>query len=340
MHLVDDEDLVTAELWWDARLLHQCLDVFHTVVRGSIELEDVQRTLLVERLAALTSVTRLNGAWVQEFDESGKWTGFWILDESDPVNRPSDVPYLTVYEPWSRTYSQVLAANYNMRPAEAVFVQVNSGNQINFYNDFNVEPLTKHSVRRRGAMPLSKLYTGVMLTGNGQKDRTGVVLGDQFTSAYEVGGDLAKTCNNGKLNLYTINANNRSLAFNAMSDEDAEQPIPMGVTFPVEGTYTFAFDAEQYSINNVETVQLIDYVEQTTTDLLHGNYTFFNKAGREDKRFALIVSRAKKNEEVTTGVNPLDAESSHTGVQKIVRDGILYIIRDGKIYDVVGNQVK
>ena len=280
------------------------------------------------------------GAWVQEFDESGKWTGFWIIDESDPVNRPTDVPYLTVYEPWSRTYSQVLAANYNMRPAEAVFVQVNAGDQVNFYSDFSVDPVVKHSVRRRGAMPLGKLYTGVMLSGNGQKDRTGVVLGDQFTPAYEVGGDLAKTCNSGKLNLYTINANNRSLAFNAMSDEDAEQPIPMGVTFPVEGTYTFAFDAEQYNINNVEAVQLIDYVEKTTTDLLHGDYTFFNKAGREDKRFALIVSRAKKNEEITTGVNSLGAESSQTGVQKVIRDGILYIIRDGKIYDVVGNQVK
>ena len=59
VHLVDDEDLVASELRWDARLLHQRLDMFHTVVRGSVELEDVQGTLLVERLTALALIAGL-----------------------------------------------------------------------------------------------------------------------------------------------------------------------------------------------------------------------------------------------------------------------------------------
>ena len=59
VHLVDNKDLVSAKLWRDACLFHQRLDVFHTVVRGGIELEDVQRALLIERLTAFALVTGL-----------------------------------------------------------------------------------------------------------------------------------------------------------------------------------------------------------------------------------------------------------------------------------------
>ena len=54
VHLVDDEHLVLAYLRRYARLLHQRLDVLHGVVRGSIELEDVERALFVEGLTRLT----------------------------------------------------------------------------------------------------------------------------------------------------------------------------------------------------------------------------------------------------------------------------------------------
>ena len=273
-----------------------------------------------------------NGAWVQEYDDKGVWTGAWVLDDT----RDKTVPYLTVYDPSTRRYSQFLASNYEMRPAEAVFVQVNSGNRISFASDVHVDPNIKHSPRRYDE-PKARLYTGITLDGNGQTDRTGVVLDEEFTPAYEIGGDLAKQTNSGKLNLYTLNSDNRSLAFNAMSDEDAEQPIPVGVTIPADGSYTFSFDAEQYRIYDVDMVQLIDYEEQTTADLLHGYYTFNAKSGRNDKRFALIVRRANR---VATGLEPGTDGSSDNGVFKFVQDGVLYINRDGKTYDVFGNQVK
>ena len=57
VHLVDDKHLVLAQLRWDARLLHQRFDMLYRVVRGGVELEDVERTLLVERLTRLTLVT-------------------------------------------------------------------------------------------------------------------------------------------------------------------------------------------------------------------------------------------------------------------------------------------
>ena len=41
VYLVDDKHFVTADLWWDTRLVHQRLDVFNRVVGGSIQFENV-----------------------------------------------------------------------------------------------------------------------------------------------------------------------------------------------------------------------------------------------------------------------------------------------------------
>ena len=59
VHLVDDKHFVFAYLWWDARLLHERLDVLHRVVACGIELEDIIRPLLVECLTALAVVAGL-----------------------------------------------------------------------------------------------------------------------------------------------------------------------------------------------------------------------------------------------------------------------------------------
>ena len=59
VYLVDDKHLVLSDLWRYARLLHQLLDVVHTIVAGGVELKDVVRPLFVERLAALALVACL-----------------------------------------------------------------------------------------------------------------------------------------------------------------------------------------------------------------------------------------------------------------------------------------
>ena len=59
VHLVDDEHLVASQLRRDARLLHERLDMLYGVVAGGIELEDVERALLIKRLARLACITGL-----------------------------------------------------------------------------------------------------------------------------------------------------------------------------------------------------------------------------------------------------------------------------------------
>ena len=270
----------------------------------------------------------VNGKWVKEIKD-GVWTGYYVADEET-----TGVPYLTVYDPApvrGEHYSQHRAANYTLKPFEAVFVQINEGDQINFtapMHTSNRVPAYMRTPREE-----APLHTGIMLSGNDRTDRTGIVLADQFSAdEYEIAGDLSKVQNTGCLNLYTLNSNNQEMAFNAMSDEDALQPIPVGATFPSEGTHTFSFDAEQYDFMALDELLLIDYQENTCTNLLYSNYECYAPKGTINNRFALSVKRTNANHEVTT-----DMENAHTNDnRKFIRDGQLYILKDNKLYNALG----
>ena len=53
MHLVDDIDLVATESGWHLHLLGELADVLYGIVRGSVQLEDVEGALLLKGLTAL-----------------------------------------------------------------------------------------------------------------------------------------------------------------------------------------------------------------------------------------------------------------------------------------------
>lgn len=56
VNLVDDIDLVLADLRWDAHLVNQAADVVNRVVGGSVEFVDVERGVVVEGAARLAFV--------------------------------------------------------------------------------------------------------------------------------------------------------------------------------------------------------------------------------------------------------------------------------------------
>ncbi len=56
VHLVDDVDLVTPDLWGNADLLHQIADVLHRIVGSRVKLIDVERGVVVESPARLTFI--------------------------------------------------------------------------------------------------------------------------------------------------------------------------------------------------------------------------------------------------------------------------------------------
>ena len=274
--------------------------------------------------------------------ESGLRNGAWVMDSKGKYyevdGETVDVPYVTLYDPSTRTYSQDLAANRTIRPFEAVFVQVNIGNVVHFANPTNVTVSRNHAPRRFFAETERPLYTGIRISGNDKHDRAGVVLAEEFAPTYEIGADLAKMTNANALNLYTLNADNQKLAFNALSDEDAIAPISVGVTIPAIGEYTFSFDDEQYSVNALDTLMLIDKAAGISTNLLYANYTFeIEEAGAVNNRFEILVRRAKDQPQITTDVDNIYEEDKP---RKFIRNGQLFIINDGKMYNAVGTEVR
>ena len=270
----------------------------------------------------------VNGRWVKE-EKDGVWTGYYVLEEGT-----TDVPYLTVYDPEAAAgqhYSQCLAANNTIRPFDVVFVQINEGNQIHFSAPMHTA--TRMPAYKRAAMEETPLYTGITLSGNRQLDRTGIVLADRFSGEYEIGADLSKVANSGCLNLYSLNAHNQQLAFNALSYEDALTPVPLGATFPADGVYTFAFDAEQYSLMPLDELLLIDYLENTTTNLLFADYECFAAEGTANGRFAILVRPAKANN-TTTGIDQMENGKCTNG--KYIKDGHLIIRKDNQRYNALG----
>ncbi len=270
-----------------------------------------------------------NGAWKKELI-NGLWSGKWILDD----DRATDVPYLTLFNPATEEYTQLPSARYNFRPFQAAFVQIESGTGINFVNS-NMSVIHAPAYMRF-LEPEEPLRTGIELNGMGREDKTGFVLSDEYTTRYEIGADLVKWANNGALNLYSINDDKQQLAFNGLSEEDAIEPIQLGVSFPKAGEYTFAFDDEWYNFNDLDSLVLLDYTAGTQTNLLYADYTFSIGAGTNNNRFALIIRRAKTPQVATD----LDEVSNPKQPRKIIRDGHLFILRDEEMYNAIGTKVR
>ena len=291
-----------------------------------------------------------NGHWIRELDWKDDWTGWYILDETHPDTYPKAVPYLTLYDPSKRksgnSYSQVLASDHDLRPFEAVFVQVNEGNTLNFGNNMSVSAMPAY---RRSIESEGPIRTGIMLTGGDYMDRTGFVLSEEYTAAYEIGADLEKVINSYTskktgtiyhLNLYSLDSLNRQLAFNGLNPEAAADTIPLGVIIPADGEYTFSFDADWYGAKAkyIESLELIDYQTHQTANLLNNIYSFTAEANQIiNDRFALVI-RLKDQSGVATDFEQIETESG--AVRKIIKDGHLYILRENDVYNAVGAKIR
>ena len=283
-----------------------------------------------------------NGAWKKQYEGSPeRWTGYWELDEG----RATDVPYFTIpryirnFDDTrdSVVYEQVLVSEYGkLRPGQAVFVQINSGDRINFTAPKYLTPMP---VRRRMLADEDEelpVRTGIVITGADRKDKTGFVFSDEYTTEYEIGADLMKWDSIGSLKLYSFNVRRHKLAFNGMSEEDAIAPIPLGVCFPQDGEYTFAFDAALYKGNDVDTIMLIDYQENEQINLKYADYTFSASKGTNNTRFALLIRLSHVPQTPTGTEQTCDGE----GPRKVIINDHLFILRDDEMYNAVGTRVK
>ena len=239
------------------------------------------------------------------------------------------------------TYDQRIhnAAGLTLAPFMACFVQGAGEGDITFDKTHRI--LSAAPARHLAAETEytdESIFVGVTLSTNGKSDQTNVRLRPDFTNEYKLGYDLDKfiTYYTARPQIYMVNGSR--MAFRAVSDEiAAEQAMQMGVYGEYAGTYTFAL-SEDYPLDHVEAVYLIDVETGRTTNLLYDTYSF-TTSGRvyTESRFKLKVVVHRDAPQTPTNIETVVTGAQQT--QKIIYNGQLYILHDGKIYDATGKQL-
>ena len=239
------------------------------------------------------------------------------------------------------TYDQRIhnAAGLTLAPFMACFVQGAGEGDITFDKTHRI--LSAAPARHLAAETEytdESIFVGVTLSTNGKSDQTNVRLRPDFTNEYKLGYDLDKfiTYYTARPQIYMVNGSR--MAFRAVSDEiAAEQAMPIGVYGEYAGTYTFAL-SEDYPLDHVEAVYLIDVETGRTTNLLYDTYSF-TTSGRvyTESRFKLKVVVHRDAPQTPTDIETVVSGAQQT--QKIIYNGQLYILHDGKIYDATGKQL-
>lgn len=172
------------------------------------------------------------------------------------------------------------------------------------------------------------------LQRNGSKeDQTYIQLqDDKATEMFDMNLDLTKMSGSGG-NIYSIipsTSDPIQAAANVMPIEECI--IPLGIKTTKATNYTFAMPEGTDGI----VVELIDYENNTRTNMLLDEYTVNLGKGTFETRFALHV----KPDKTTTSVDNIGNEATGDKVKKYLIDGVLYMQKDGVLYDAQGRCVQ
>ena len=239
-------------------------------------------------------------------------TGEWHFDYS------SDVPFIvTPVDGGWYEYRQDLASEVDMKPFTSYFVQV--GQPDSHKDDEELSASFTHSQRGRSALIRrapqevneveEPIIVGVELTNSkGESDKTTLIIDDRFTSDYEMNADFFKWFGDyykyyTKPVLYSVGADAGKRAFNALSEQLAAQPIPLGMFAAQAGDYTLTLTRKRCDLSRVEEVWLYDATTATYTNLMQQDYTFTTAKTEGEGRFYLSVKMKQKTPTAVENVN-------------------------------------
>ena len=231
-------------------------------------------------------------------------------------------------------YRQELASEVNMMPFTAYFVQVGDPNTHENGQEleasFEASNRGKKSIVRRAPREVEEIEEPIIVrveltNSKGESDKTSLVIDDRFTNEYEMNGDFFKWFGDyysyyTKPVLYTIGADQGKRAFNALNEELAKQPIPMGMYAAQAGNYTFSLN-QQFDLSRVEEVWLYDATQSTYTNLMQSDYTFSTSKVNGAGRFSLSVKLAPK---VATSIDNVTADKvwATTHTKQVIVNGL------------------
>lgn len=280
------------------------------------------------REVTLAQYENANTAWNHH-----NWHIIGVPSFANPefVDFQDDIPF--VYEYWhpGDAYAAVSINDVEFHAMHAYMVQyhgtINWESIVNT-SDGNVQP--KALAAKTDEQADKKVMLRLELQQAGSPlDKTYVQLrNDKGTKGFDMSLDLTKIINAGA-NIYSI-VDNHEMAGNAIPKE--ETVLPLGVVITAAGEYTFAMP------NGTEgmIVELIDYEQGTSTNLLMSDYTITLNKGTFNQRFALRLVPDK----VATSVDNIGNGENGDEVRKLFIDGVLYLVKDGAVYDAQGHAIR
>ena len=260
----------------------------------------------------------------------------WINIPDNFNYEDTEVPYVTIPVADFAYYDQRKMSEVTLSPEWSFFVQIaaDKGGTMNFAIDGRKQAPAALRANDADANPSFEANIAIVNDQEQIADHTGLVINDRYTTAYEIGGDLEKMFGSAyNTSVYTLSHGTR-LAYNALSFNDAIQPIPLGYRAETEGAYTIQLTNSD-EISDVESIVLKDQYNNVTTNLLLGGYTFYCERTQDDNRFVIYI--VPRQNDSTDLPNIFDNTSSP---HKIFHNGRLYIIHNGRIYNGNGQIVK
>jgi hypothetical protein len=240
----------------------------------------------------------------------------------------------------AKYYDQYIASATSLKPFTAYFVQAidpTSGNdetQTLAYAKAGRE--LPSSAPRRSASTKQRVLVELGVTApDGQTDNTGVWVDECYNPTYEIAADLTKMYVAGtKPQLYTLDASNEKMAYNALPDANAEN-VSLGLFAPVSGNYTLALNNRVSRLQGAETVDLL-YNGSVVANLLYEDYVIAANKGTVDG-YAL---RIKRHANVTTAIDNVTGQNIHIVVSEgtMTLEG-LSLDAQVNVYDMLGRQV-
>lgn len=232
-------------------------------------------------------------------------------------------------------YIQTPLSEAVLSPEWGFFVQTATTGTMTFATTGRQQMAPRYLMAENDTPVSRKLQTALVLNSNTDKsDRAGLIISDRYSAAYEIGADLEKMFGSGyTLATYTL-VNGTRLAYNAMSEAEAHQLIPVGYRAPEAGSYTFSLDITDDMAAYFERIDLIDYETGELTNLLTNHYTFITERMQNDSRFAINATIRKVPTRLDDGIPNMG-----DGVQKVIYDEHLYIIDHNKVYDGTGSLI-
>ena len=232
-------------------------------------------------------------------------------------------------------YQQTMLMATTLSPEYPFFVQIGEDTEINFTTEGRRQ--TPASVRADENNQILNLLFNILLADKAQ-DQTGIILDNSCTPEYEINADLEKMFGSEfTTSIYTL-CQDKRLAFNAMSFENAQSsPIPLGYRAAEAGEYTINLDiiedASAYE-HLYDGIVLYDSATEIQTNLLYADYTFTTDKIQDDTRFS-IQFIPKSN--APTNIENIP---HYQTTQKIILNNQLYIIHNGQIYNITGQNIR